>query len=426
EKEADDAAETLRKTFAKSTEDLLLQAGAARYSSIKQERLNTDSTPINTASTPVNTTSPSRNVNTVGPSYLDLLNYANQGDSHISSLEDIYEVPNDGIFTSTSYDDEGAVADFTNLESTVNIEPKKIFQALEDESWVDVIQEELLQFKTQQNKQFFGHDKEDLHAHVRYFNKITSTLKFPNVLNTSTKLMLFPFSLKDQDSLNSAAGGNFLDKMPRECLAIIESKSKVRYSHNKPVVAKVSTNTSTSGISPNIVELKDMVKALLLDKKKSKPISCSRESSRGKLCNIWSASTSSSGTLPSNTIANPKSDLKAITTRSGVSYDGPQILPSTSFLPKVVEDEPEATKCTVNPTNNESTEDVLPQVVQSESTSELVTSPISEPVIALVTASKPNPKTSIPYPSRRNDERNHEKANNQIEKFYQIFKDMSF
>nr|GEU39253.1 reverse transcriptase domain-containing protein [Tanacetum cinerariifolium] len=47
-----------------------------------------------------------------------------------------------------------------------------------------------------QNKQFFGHDKEDPHAHVRYFNKITSTLKFLNVLNTSIKLMLFLFSLE--------------------------------------------------------------------------------------------------------------------------------------------------------------------------------------------------------------------------------------
>nr|GEZ61479.1 reverse transcriptase domain-containing protein [Tanacetum cinerariifolium] len=55
--------------------------------------------------------------------------------------------------------------------------------------------------------------------------------------------------------------------MPRECLAIIESKSKDRYSRNKPVVAKVSMNTSTSGISPDVVELKDMGKALLLDKK---------------------------------------------------------------------------------------------------------------------------------------------------------------
>nr|GFD40014.1 hypothetical protein [Tanacetum cinerariifolium] len=53
----------------------------------------------------------------------------------------------------------------------------------------------------------------------------------------------------------------------RECLAIIESKSKVRYSLNKPLVAKVSMNTSTSGISPDVAELKDMVKASLLDKK---------------------------------------------------------------------------------------------------------------------------------------------------------------
>nr|GEZ37498.1 reverse transcriptase domain-containing protein [Tanacetum cinerariifolium] len=74
-------------------------------------------------------------------------------------------------------------------------------------------------------------------------------------------------NLKDQDSLNSAARGNFLDKMPSECLAIIESKSKVHYSRKKPVVAKVSTNTSTPGISPNVAELKDMLKALLLDKK---------------------------------------------------------------------------------------------------------------------------------------------------------------
>nr|GFC48250.1 reverse transcriptase domain-containing protein [Tanacetum cinerariifolium] len=148
-----------------------------------------------------------------------------------------------------------------------------------------------------------------------------------------------------------------------------------------------------------------------------------------KFVNSNSASTLSSGTLPSNIIANPRSDLKAIPTRSGVSYDGPQISPPHSFLPKVVENKPYATKDTVNPTNNGSTEDVQPQVVQFESPilhSEPVASPIFEPVIAPVSALNPNPKYSIPYPSRRNDERNCKKANNQIEKFYQIFKDMSF
>nr|GEW80787.1 hypothetical protein [Tanacetum cinerariifolium] len=111
EKQADGAAETLRKTFAQGIEDLFIQAGAARASSTNY--VNTTSTPVNTASTlvniastPVNTTSTP--VNTASSS------------RNIPSLEDIYEVPNDGIFTSASYDDEGAVADFTNLESTVN------------------------------------------------------------------------------------------------------------------------------------------------------------------------------------------------------------------------------------------------------------------------------------------------------------------
>ncbi|GJY28560.1 reverse transcriptase domain-containing protein, partial [Tanacetum coccineum] len=57
--------------------------------------------------------------------------------------------------------------------------------------------------------------------------------------------------------------------------------------------------------------------------------------------------------LPSNTVANPRGDLKAITTRSGISYDGPPIPPSFSPLPKVVEREPEVTKDTVQPTNKQ-------------------------------------------------------------------------
>ncbi|GKF84450.1 hypothetical protein Tco_0249348, partial [Tanacetum coccineum] len=55
--------------------------------------------------------------------------------------------------------------------------------------------------------------------------------------------------------------------MPRDCLAIIESKSKVRYSRSKAIVSKVSMSSSIPGVSPDVPELKDMVKALLLDKK---------------------------------------------------------------------------------------------------------------------------------------------------------------
>ncbi|GJZ46769.1 reverse transcriptase domain-containing protein, partial [Tanacetum coccineum] len=51
------------------------------------------------------------------------------------------------------------------------------------------------------------------------------------------------------------------------------------------------------------------------------------------------------GSHPSNTVANPRGDLKAITTRSGISYDGPPIAPPSSSLPKVVEREPELDEC---------------------------------------------------------------------------------
>nr|GEV61250.1 reverse transcriptase domain-containing protein [Tanacetum cinerariifolium] len=423
------------------------------------------------------------------------------------------------------------------------------------------------------NKQFFGHDKEDPHAYVRYFNKITSTLKFPNISNTSIKLMLFLFSLE-------GAARIWLDKEPpwssftwddlvskfinqffhpskttnlRNEMTNFQQRFKESFSEawdrfknllrdcphhgflelhqldtfynalnskdqdSLKSAAGVSTNASTPGVSPDVAELKDMVKALLLDKKSQNqspaPVKAVEESCvtcggahyyrnypvtdgnnyrdniqefvsqastvnynqgntsyrpvyqpsvfqppayqapayqaldpqtqgvsqedfsayvkandavmknmqtqgqnmQNKLTNLTDliikfvnsniASTSSSGTLPSNMIANPKSDSKAITTRS------------------------EVTKDIVNPTNNGNTKDVQPQAVQSESLvliSKPVTSPISEPVIAPVSTSKPNPKASIPYLSRRNDERNREKANNKIEKFYHIFKDMSF
>ncbi|GKB64926.1 putative ribonuclease H-like domain-containing protein, partial [Tanacetum coccineum] len=171
EQDANDAAEALRKEFAQETEELLLQAGAAKASSTNI---------VNTASTPVSTASPYG-----GLSFTDLTN-PDPDDSEIPALEDIYNNPTDGIFTNSSYDDEGAVADFTNLEPVVNVSPIptsrinsihpstlilgdpqsavqtrskvtkssgahafKISEALEDESWANAIQEELLQFKIQ-------------------------------------------------------------------------------------------------------------------------------------------------------------------------------------------------------------------------------------------------------------------------------------
>ncbi|GJZ93295.1 reverse transcriptase domain-containing protein [Tanacetum coccineum] len=337
------------------------------------------------------------------------------------------------------------------------------------------------------------------------FSELHQLDTFYNALNSN-----------DQDSLNSAAGGNFLDKMPRDCLRIIESKSKVRNSRNKPVVAKVSTSNSTPGISPDVAELKDMVKALLLDKKNQSQapatvkaveescVTCGgahsyrncpatdgnvyRDNIQEYVSQAAAANFNQGNTSYRAPIANqirppsfppvqqnqgnnqnrynqnrgnnynqgqiyrppinqppvhqaphyqapaPQTILKAtsrlmmrvLPPEAVLLIKDPRFLlliteaPKTS-IPKEVERKPEVTKDTVPPTNNGSTKDVQPPVVQDQPQ---VSN--SEPDVAPVSAPMPNPKPSILYPSIRNDERRREKANDQIEKFYGIFKDLSF
>nr|GEZ07378.1 reverse transcriptase domain-containing protein [Tanacetum cinerariifolium] len=130
-----------------------------------------------------------------------------------------------------------------------------------------------------------------------------------------------------------------------------------------------------------------------------------------------------------NTITNPKEDFKGITTRSGTAYQGPMILTASSSLPPVVERETEMTKDTVHPTNNRSTKYVQPLVVQTKTliqNFEPVVAPTIEPVVAPVSALKPNQKPSIPYPSRLHDQKLRDKANDQKDKFFQIFQDLNF
>ncbi|GJX78935.1 hypothetical protein Tco_0327084 [Tanacetum coccineum] len=136
------------------------------------------------------------------------------------------------------------------------------------------------------SKQFYGFEKEDPHAHIRWFNKITSTIKYRDAWDRFKDLLraclhhglhhgftelhqldTFYNALTptDQDSLNIAVGGNLLTKTPRDALTIIENKSKVHNSRNKPIVTKVSTNAPSSSTphSPEIAALIDAVKAML-------------------------------------------------------------------------------------------------------------------------------------------------------------------
>ncbi|GJU55141.1 putative ribonuclease H-like domain-containing protein [Tanacetum coccineum] len=212
EKEAYEEAEVLRKKF----ETLVIKEGIAKpssaniFSTVSTPARANSTNPLNTASIPVSTASPYEGLTLADPTH------SKEDDSEIPPLEDIYQNSIDGIFTTSSFDDEGAVTDFTNLETLVNVspiptlrihsthpralilgdpnsavqtrskvktssgahafvsyaqkqkrtnhkdfhhclfacflsqqEPKKISEALEDESWVDAMQEELLQFEIQ-------------------------------------------------------------------------------------------------------------------------------------------------------------------------------------------------------------------------------------------------------------------------------------
>nr|GFB89199.1 hypothetical protein [Tanacetum cinerariifolium] len=97
------------------------------------------------------------------------------------------------------------------------------------------------------------------------------------------------------------------------------------------------------------------------------------------------------------------------------AYQGPTI----PTLSKVVKQGTEVTKGKVQTPSSQSTSHIQPLVTQSET-------PVSEPIVAPVSTPMPNLKPSIPYPLRRDNERRREEANEQIEKFYKIFKDMSF
>ncbi|GJU96200.1 hypothetical protein Tco_1320956 [Tanacetum coccineum] len=182
----------------------------------------------------------------------------------------------------------------------------------------------------------------------------------------------------DQDALDSAAGGNFLDKMPQEGLAIIESKSKFRYSRSR-------ANDSRSQKKQD-----DFQKMML-----------------GFMQSYHSNQPSTSSSLPSNTIPNPRNEAKAITTRSGVSYDGPPI------PPPVVEKEREVTRYRAPKHRRHPTPPLVHEQskVKNQSKSSFVAN-----------KAKPN----LPYPSRLNKEKIREKDDILASKFMEIFRNLHF
>nr|GEZ83793.1 reverse transcriptase domain-containing protein [Tanacetum cinerariifolium] len=375
-----------------------------------------------------------------------------------------------------------------------------------------------------QSNQFTG--RQDPHNPLRFFNKVTSTFRHPEVPNTTIKLLLFPFSLEgesriwldkeplrsiltwedlvlkfinqffppskttylrneitnflqkpnetfneawerfkdllkqcphhgfselhqldtfynalnpnDQDALDSAAGGNFLDKIPRECLSIIESKSKVIYSRSRITDSRANTNASLSSSLPsNSFDVQQIAASLedkldirmnrfeksLNDMKNSfitptAPImaveevcvTCGANHSYNQCPltrgndflvfhdNIQQFQAAAVGNFIQNRNQNASNQMpKAITTRSGMSYKEPPILP-----PGVKEQEPTEV---ATDTELPSTEDIQPPLVQVQVQVQVPEDkPIEKPSVVI-----PKAKDNLPYPSRLAKEKISEK-----------------
>nr|GEU53146.1 hypothetical protein [Tanacetum cinerariifolium] len=396
---------------------------------------------------------------------------------------------------------------------------------------------------------YHGFEIENPYTHINNFKKITSTLKFRDVPNDVIELMMFPYSLEgsarvwydkeppnsiltwedlvnklawerfkemiracphhgfteltqidtfyndlnenDQDSLNATAGRNLLSKTTREALQIIENKSKVRYSRNKPNVSRMNTtfrenvsiynqvapqNRASNYMAPpgfapvqnngqnrfnqnqgqgnnfnrgnnfygnqvfqnqpfqvpnnqiqqgfsneflsykkandqmmrnmqsQINSLKGEFKNEIQNTMKTQQTVLMEQQNafqnnlQNMLSGFFQNQASTSGTLSRNTFPNLKGEMKEITTRSGVAYEGHSI-PTKHSLKKVVERETEET------TDKEQTN------FQGS------TAHIQPPVAPILDADVPKtlPKPNIPYPSRHNDQKLRKKATNQME-----------
>nr|GEX91190.1 reverse transcriptase domain-containing protein [Tanacetum cinerariifolium] len=265
-------------------------------------------------------------------------------------------------------------------------------------------------------------------------------------------------TLRHRDTINATAGETFMKRRPEECYDLIENMTAHHNDWDTSIQRSESSSSITSSFDPEIVALKakmakinkNLIKVLQINQQ-VKAVSYNCETcggphsyndclaTVGQTQNVYVAGAYNQGgnsyqpqsnrnllryrsdhqglikiKTESIKIRTTKTkigiketimeDLKGITTRSGIAYKEPTI-PTTSSPSKVVQRKTEVTKDTVPPTNNGSTKDVQPLVVQIE-TQIPNSEPIGAPVEAPVSTLRPNSKPSILYPLGRSQRKN--------------------
>nr|GEU50915.1 reverse transcriptase domain-containing protein [Tanacetum cinerariifolium] len=250
-----------------------------------------------------------------------------------------------------------------------------------------------------------------------------------DVLNDAIKLMLFPYSLEGAARIwdNVSKTDDRTGKLTDQILNLVEIVNKQVIT---PASAKAVEKTcvtcggahayydciATDGNQSSVCATtgsynQNNVLRGDFNKQEENPRRNLNNDMRSILGSFFQNQASTSGTFPSNTVPNPKGEMKVVTARSSLAYEGPSI-PTNSPLEKVVEQDTEEITDKEHSNCQGSTAQVQPSVV-----------PIS--------ISKPNvPRTqlkpTILYHSRSNDQKLREKATNQMVKFFQIFHDLHF
>nr|GEX40704.1 reverse transcriptase domain-containing protein [Tanacetum cinerariifolium] len=230
--------------------------------------------------------------------------------------------------------------------------------------------------------QFFPHSKPlifGMKSQIFCRNPTKRLTKLGNVLRICLGNVL--------DALDSAVGGNFLDKIPRECLSIIKSKSKVRYSKSRVIDLRANTNAPPSSSSlSNFFDLQQIATSLedKLD---------IRMSRFKKSLNDMKASFITP-TVPSKAV-----EEVCVTCGANHSYNHCLLTRGNEFL--------------VFYDNIQQFQTAAVVQVQEE--------PIEKPSVVI-----PKAKANLPYPSRLAKEKLREKDDILAAKFMEIFRDLHF
>nr|GEV36081.1 reverse transcriptase domain-containing protein [Tanacetum cinerariifolium] len=240
-----------------------------------------------------------------------------------------------------------------------------------------------------QTNKFHGFERDNHHTHISNFKRMTSTLKYKDVPNDAIKLMLFPYSIEGAARIWDSAckTGDRIDKIANQISNLVEIVNKqvitpatakavektcvicggahsyydcIATDSNQPSVCAAmgtynqvsSLNRASNQIPPpgfalvqnNPNSMQNQINVLRDDfnKQEENLRRNLNNDMRSILGSFFQNQASTSGTLLSNTVPNPKGEMKAVTTRSGLSYEGP-LIPTNSPLEKVVERDTEET-----------------------------------------------------------------------------------